>query len=503
MNNDEYFNTDHLKQNLKTRAIRGGGATILAQISIYGIQTIGTIILARILTPDDFGLIAMVAAFSMLLQNLGLNGFLEAIIQKEEINHRQISNLFWINIAFSLILTFLLIAISPIIVGFYKEPRLKLITITMAFSIIFSNLSTQHWALLKRNMRFYSTSISIFVATIFSVAIPIFLATKGWGYWALVMKHLINPLVITISAWILCGWRPGWPTRGAGVLPMLKFSFNTGGNFCVIYLQRNLDKILLGRFYGSQLLGNYDRAYHLSSMLPNQLTVPLTSVAIASLSRLSNEPEKYRYYYSRVLSMLAFTAMPLSAALTLTGRDLIILLLGSQWDKAGEIFSVIAPGISMIVIYGTHLWLHLSLGRADRLFRWAIFAFIITVIIYLIGLLFGPLGVAIAYSASFYILVGPALHYAGKPLELKLSFFLATIWKYFASACIAALLCWFIFYFSNFTSHIFGGFHIIIRIAISFVLCISIYLVTIIILYNSTKPITQFISVLRDMIPKF
>lgn len=502
MNRNEYFNTDYLKQNLKTRAIQGAGATFFAQICSYGVQIIGAIILARLLTPDDFGLIAMVLAFSLLLQNFGVNGFTEAVIQKENISHRQLSTLFWINIAISLLLTLLLIASSPLIAGFYKEPRLKSITMAMAFSIIIGGLSTHHLALLKRNMQFYRTSANDMAAAIFSVTISIVLAYKGYGYWALVSRQLFLPLITTMGAWILCTWRPELPALGSGTKSMVKFALNAYGNFCVFYFQRNLDKVLIGRFLGSQPLGHYDRANNLSNMVPNQLIIPLTSVALATLSRLANDSEKYRYYLSTLISMLAFIALPMSLILTLTGRDLIYLLLGPQWNKAGEIFSVLGLGTGMIILYNIHGWLHLSLGRADRWFRWSIAALVVTIILYLIGLPFGSLGVAIAYTASFCVLIVPAMWYAGKPAGIKLSLFISAIWKYFMSALIAGLSCWFLLYSFKMSANIFLELNIYIRILISSLCSMSIYLILIIIFHQSTKPILQFASILRDMIPK-
>lgn len=282
---------------------------------------------------------------------------------------------------------------------------------------------------------------------------------------------------------------------------MLRFAFNTYGNFITDYFCRNIDKVLIGRFHGAQSLGHYSRAYHLSNMLASQLVHPLTSVAIAALSRLSNDPEKLRRSYLTALSILAFVCMPMSAVLTLVGRDLVLLFLGPQWHKAGQIFSAFGPSIGIAIIYFTHGWLHLSLGRADRWFRWGIVALIVTAIAFVIGLPFGPLGVAIAYAASFYVLIGPGLWYAGRPIHLKLSSIVSVIWKYYISALTAGLLCWFLLYSYDFTSSIFIELSILMRILVPCVLCIAIYLPLIVALFQSRRPISQFVSVIHDMIP--
>ncbi len=280
LNNDKYFNTDILRSGLKKRAVKGAGVTVFSQFSTYVIQMIGTIILARLLTPDHFGLFAMVAAFGFLFQGFGMRGFTEATIQSKSINHQKISTIFWIHLALSTILTLIFISLSPLIVLFYGEPRLELIAVAFSFTFIFSALSTQHLALLSRNMQFHRVSANQVSAAITSNLIAITLALQGWGYWAIVAKWVTLPLASAIGAWILCQWRPGRPARDTGVKDMLKFALNTYGNFTLNYLSRNLDKVLIGWRYNAQLLGNYEKAYYFFVMPVNQLSYPLTNVAV-------------------------------------------------------------------------------------------------------------------------------------------------------------------------------------------------------------------------------
>jgi PST family polysaccharide transporter len=200
-----------------------------------------------------------------------------------------------------------------------------------------------------------------------------------------------------------------------------------------------------------------------------------------------------------MISILAFVGMPLSAALTITGKDLVLLLLGPQWDKAGHIFCVFGPSIGIAIIYITHSWLHLSLGTPDRWFRWGIIAFMVTAFCFIIGLQFGALGVAAGYSISFYILIGPALWYAGRPIRLSLISVLSTIWRYYVSALAAGILCWFILYSNDIISTIFLKFNILVRIITSGSSCICIYLVFIVLLYRGFTPILQFISLFREI----
>jgi O-antigen/teichoic acid export membrane protein len=498
---EDYFNVDHLKSDLKKRAIRGAGVTVFSRTSTYFIQMFGTMVLARLLTPNDFGLIAMVAVFTMILIEFGMLRLIDATIQSEEINHNQISTLFWINVGLCTGLTVLLIVLSPLVSWFYNEPRLKLITIVMAISFIFNGLSTQHLALLQRNMQFYRITVNEITATTISTGIAIILAWRGWGYWALVAKQLVQSLTTAAGAWLWCRWRPGLPTKNSGVAPMLKFGINSLGSYTMGHLGRSLDKVLIGWRHGAQSLGYYDRAYHLFVMPVNQLTYPLTNVAVGALSRLRNDPQKYCRYYLNAVSMIALIGCLISGVLTLTGNDIILLLLGRQWNEAGRVFSAFGPGIGVMLVYGTHGWLHLSLGRADRLFRWSILNFTITGFFFLIGLPYGALGIAIAYVASFYVLVIPAIWYAGRPINLKITSFLSAIWKYYASALMAGLICWFILHSYDLVSDIFMELNIVARLLLTSALCTIVYLMMVIVLHRNTKPMVQFMSVLSDMVP--
>jgi len=498
---ERYFNTDHLRNDLKKSAVRGAGATIFSNASVYVIQMVGTIVLARLLTPDDFGLITMITTFSILLQNFGVRGFTEATVQSDEINHKRISTLFWIHMAISAVLAIFFIAVSPVIAWFYKEPKLVPIAAFISANFLLYALSTQHIALLTRSMQFYRIAAVEIGANILSTAIAILLALKGGEYWSLVARRVSIPLGMFFFSWILCRWLPGLPAMRTGVTKMIKFGVNTYGNFTVNYISRNIDKILIGWKHGAQSLGYYDRAYYLFVMPVNQLSYPLTSVAVSALSRLRGDVEKFKKYYLKSLSFMAFLGMPLSAVLTLIGKDFIRLLLGPQWDKAGEVFTFFGPGVGMMLIYGTHGWLHLSLGRADRWFRWGIFEVVIMVLFFLLGLPFGASGVAIAYVLSVFVLCFPGLWYAGQPLRLSVTSMISNIWKYFMSALIAGIVSWYILYSSGLISGMFGGLNIISRIVVASALCSIIYLVLVVASYRSLRPVKEFFGLMQDMLP--
>jgi len=486
---------------LRRLAVRGAGVTVLSQSLGFAIQMIATAVLARLLTPEDFGLVTMVTTFSLLLMNCGLNGFTEAVLQRDEIDHFLASNLFWINAGLGLLLTIWFAAAGSLLARFYGDPRVAHVAVAMSVTIFFTSVSVQHLALLKRSMRFSVVSANDILARAVSVAVSILLAWAAWGYWALVAGAIVLPLATSIGAWVLCRWVPGLPRRGVGTGPMVRFAMSTYGRFTANYFTWNLDNLLVGWRLGPVPLGFYKKAYDLFVLPTNQLSAPLTAVAVSVLSRLTRDPMQYRRYFLSALSTLAFVGMGLGADLTLIGKDLILLLLGPRWEESGRIFTFFGPGIGVMLLYFTHGWIHLSIGRADRWFRWGVVEFTVTGLLFLLGLPWGPVGIAVAWVASFWLLTIPALWYAGRPVGLMIAPVIAAVWKYvLASAlagCASAVIIRGIPSFAAASGS--GG--AVARIVMISLLFIALYLGAVICLHRGCAPLYHVAGLLREMIP--
>jgi len=461
---------------------------------------IATVVLARLLAPGDFGLVAMVTTFSLLLQNVGFNGFTEAMLQREEIDHALASNLFWVNAGLSLSLAIGFVAAGPLLALLYGDARVANISAAVAVTIFLTGLSVQHLALLTRAMRFSDVAVNDIVARLVSVATSILLARAGWAYWALAAGTIALPLATVVGAWTMCRWLPGLPRAHGGTAPTVRFAVNTYGQFTMNYFTRNLDNLLVGLRFGAQPLGFYKKAYDLFALPVGQLS-SLTGVAVSTLSRVANDHERYGRYFLRALSTLAFVGMGLGATLTLAGSDLVLLLLGPRWAESGRIFSFFGLGIGITLIYGTHGWIHLSIGRPDRWFRWGMVEFAVTGLFFLAALPWGPSGVALAWVASVLVLTVPALHYAGRPIGLRITRVVDAVWKYvLASAfagCASALLVRGIPSLTGAS----GWNGAIVRIvAVSFLFG-TLYLCAVIVLHRGCDPIREVIALLRDMAP--
>jgi O-antigen/teichoic acid export membrane protein/glycosyltransferase involved in cell wall biosynthesis len=486
---------------LRQLAVRGAGMTLFSGAATLAIQVISTVVLARILAPRDFGLVAMVTTFSLLLVNFGFNGLTEAIIQREHVDQALASALFWINIVGGLVLTVAFAAAGSLLARFYHDAAIREVTRGISLSIIATSISVVHLALLKRAMRFTEVSINDIVARFVSVVAAVVLALMGWQYWALVVAAVVLPLSTSIGALWLCLWVPGFPRKASGIGDSLRFAVHTYGNFCVNYFSRNTDNLLVGWKFNAVALGFYKKAYDLFALSAGQLVSSLTVVVVATLSRLKPGSKQYRRYLISALGTLTFVGMGLAAGLTVGGKDLIRLLLGPKWDYSGTIFTYFAPGIGIMVLYYANGWIHLSIGRADRWFRWAIIEFVVTCGLFILGLHWGPIGIAIAWTVSFWLLTVPALWYAGKPIGLGVGEILPAVWKYIvASLATGFVTVGIVKAFPTLTT-IPGARGAFDRLLTDSAIAGFVYLALVVVLHRGIAPIYQIFMLLQEMMP--
>ncbi len=397
---DQHFRTDHLKPSLTAHTARGGTIMIVSQGFKFIFNMASAVVLARLLTPNDYGLIAMVAVivnFSYPLRNLGLSA---ATMQRAEINNAQVSNLFWVNVGLSLAASAITMAIAPAVASFYGESRLTWIILVVAAGFIFGGLTVQHEALLKRQMRFAALAGNEIASILLGTSTAIVLAALGVGYWALVFSSLATGASYAIGVWMICRWRPSLPSRNSGVRSMIAFGRNLTGFNVLNYLARNLDNLLIGRYWGPQQLGLYARAYQLLLLPLDQIIAPIDAVAVTALSRLADTPERYNRAYMRMLEKLAMITMPAMAFMIVTSDWVVRVLLGPQWVETGRIFALL--GIVGLVepISSTMGWLLISQGRTRSIFHWGLIDATLSIVSIVAGLPWGAVGVAASYAIT-------------------------------------------------------------------------------------------------------
>jgi O-antigen/teichoic acid export membrane protein len=400
---ERHFRTDHLKDNLGKRAVRGGMVTISAQAIKFLALFAATTIFGRLLTPDDYGLIGMVAVvtgFVSMFKDLGLSA---ATIQREHISAREISTLFWINVGISLTATVFTILIAPGVAWFYAEPRLMLITIAFTPAFLFGGLTVQHEALLRRQMRFIALAALEISSLVIGLVVGIWMALRGAGYWSLVANQLVLSFVYVCGIWAVCGWIPGMPVRNSGVRSMLAFGGNFTGFSIVNYFGSNLDNLLVGKTWGAQQLGFYAKAYQLLLLPIDQINTPISAVAVPSLSRLADETERYKRAYSRILEKLTLVTMPLAAFMIVSSDWLVRLVLGPQWDATARIFSILGFAAFLLPVLNSTGWLFITQNRTREMFRWGLVEIGMRVLSIVAGLPWGAKGVALGIVIRMFI----------------------------------------------------------------------------------------------------
>lgn len=437
VNDDEncHFRTDHLNDDLGSRSMRGGVVTLSVQILKFLLSMSATIVVARLLAPQDYGLVGMVVVLISFLGMFQYLGLPSATVKWSQLNHSQVSTLFWVNVALSTAIMLAVLGSAPLLAWFYDEPRLTGIAAGYAIGIFFTGISIQHMALLTRQMRFSAIAAIDICALSAGLCAAILAAWHGAGYWAIVLNQLVFALATIAGAWTFCKWRPGLPVRGSGVRSMLKYGGNlTGYNFTTFFAQ-NLDNALIGKFWGAYQLGIYSRAYQMLLMPLGQINTPLAAVALPALSRLADSPERYRAAYLKILEKIAMLTMPGVVFMIATSDWLMLFLLGPQWREASRIFMLL--GIAAIIqpVSRTGLWLFITQGRSREMFKWGIVGAVIAVVSIVASLPWGATGVAASYAITDLCISTPLFFwYIGRRGPVRAGDFYRTIAP---SACTA------------------------------------------------------------------
>lgn len=394
-------------QDLKEKTIRGGLARVVSQAAIFVLRIGSMMVLGRLLEPKDFGLVAMVTAMVGVLNLFRDFGLSTATVQRTEVTEEQLSTLFWINILVGGILGLLASACAPLIASFYHEPRLLWVTVAMAASFAFNAAGVQHSAILQRHMRFTTLAVIAILSLLVSNAVGISMALGGYGYWSLVGMTVTMPAVSTIGCWLTTRWVPGLPRRNAGIRSMMRFGGTITLNGLIMYAAYNFEKVLLGRFWGAGAIGLYGRAFQLITIPTDNLNSSVGEVAFSALSRLQDDPVRLKSYFLKGYSLVLTLTIPITIVCGVFAEDVIWVLLGPKWQAAAPIFRLLAPTTLVLAMINPFVWLLFSTGLVGRSLKIALVIAPLVITGYLVGLPYGPKGVALGYSAALVLWLVP------------------------------------------------------------------------------------------------
>jgi len=409
--NQQHIKTDHLLANLKRRTISGGAVTVSAQAAKFVLNLASTVILARLLTPRDFGLVAMVTVVTGFLAMFRHAGLAIPTVQREQITHAQVSNLFWINLGVSGLCALTLAALAPTMAWFYRDSRITYITLVLSTTFLIGGFRVQHLALLKRQMRFKAIALIEVGSMAAGVFVGVIMALLHYRYWSLVGLSLATEIAAFLLTGSVSRWKPQLPTRGSGIGPLVAFgAHQTAGNF-IFSLARGCDNLLIGRAYGAAAVGLYSRGAALVTRPMEQFLLPIDAVFLPTLSRLQSQPERYRSTFLRLYEAIAISVFFLSSLLLTLSYPLTLVLLGHKWENAAAIFAGFTFTAIQLPLSSAANWLLTSQGRGRDIFRVTSINAVLTLASFVVGLPFGPVGVAIAFSAIGLLIRMPILYY--------------------------------------------------------------------------------------------
>jgi O-antigen/teichoic acid export membrane protein len=405
------FDADCFKKISKGNAIKSGLTTMIGEASSLLLRAGSMLILARMLMPEDFGLIGMATVLMAIAERFKDLGLSTATIQREEISQEQASSLFWINVGLGVLFMLGFAGISKPVAIYYGDDRVMAIVIALSLCFLFGGMTVQHQALLRRQMRFGRLATVFFFSELFSIGMAVAMAMKGFNYWALVGKEIVRGILIAGGIFLTCPWIPGRPRRTEGLASMLHFGKHITGFNVILFIARSLDQILIGKIYGATTLGFYRQASQLVALPVGLIQHPINYVAEPFLSKIQYDHQEYNRYYIKIISHSAFVFMPMIMYLIIFFEEVTFVVLGPKWIPSSFIFRILLIGAFIQPIVSTCGFAMVACGKSAQYFRWGLFNSIAILTAVSIGILWGAKGVAWAITINTYITLIPSVWY--------------------------------------------------------------------------------------------
>lgn len=413
-------------------------------IESWGRQAVSSLIfllLARLLVPEAFGLIALADLFVSFMRLFIDQGFAQAIVQKEEIEPEHLDSAFWISLAFGLSLTAINIPVAYLAAHLYSEPRLIPVITVISLGFIFNALSSVQEAILSRELAFKSLAIRSFVAISISGVLGISLAYYGFGIWSIVTQQLSYIVIGTITLWSASQWRPGLKFSLSHAKELFSFGINIVGFKFVNYFGLRTDDMLIGFFLGPVQLGYYTVAYKILLTMRWVLISVVSRVTLPVFSRLQKEPEKLRKAFYNVTQFSSFFAFPIFIAASVLSPNLIAVFLGEQWSQSIPVMRILLllGPLQAISYYNSSIIL--AKGRPDLRLYVQVVNVCVNIIGFIVAVRFGIVAVALSCVIRGYLVSPVSLSVINKLIQIDVKKYLTQyIGPLTSSAIMAAVL---------------------------------------------------------------
>ena len=429
-------------QDLDSKIRTGVAWTGLTQVGGQLAYLVIAVILTRLLSPQDFGLVGMILVFTGFATVFTDMGFGAALVQKLDLQQHHMNAVFWLSLAVGALITLIMAAAAPLIASFYGLPALQPLTVAISLIFFINAFATVKVALLQKAMDFRTLAAAQLTGTVLSGLVAIWLAFAGFGVWSIVALYVVNAIVYVVVLWIIAPWRPNLSLKLDALKELSKFSRNLLGFSAFNYWTRNGDNLLIGRYVGSAALGIYSRSYTILLVPVWQISGVISNVMFPAFSAIQKDVERVREMYLKSISVISLLTFPLTLGLLVLSQSFVLALFGDKWAAMIPILQVFSLLAVIQSIGTTFSWIYQSQGRTDIMFRWGLVAGSISIISFVVGLQWGALGVAVAYTVANFLLWYPSWVIPARLIQLDFSTILRRLAPTFFGAGTMAVAVW-------------------------------------------------------------
>lgn len=410
--------------NLKQKAFTGLVWSIIQSSGSQAFSLIIFLLLARLLTPETFGLIALANVFLAFMQIFLEQGFAKALIQREDIEPEHLDSAFWSQVGCGVLLTVITFFTAGLVAEFFDQPKLIPILHWLSWLFVISSLSQVHNALLSREFAFKIIALRSLLGTVISGTVGISMAFAGYGVWSLVALNLVSELVSMLVMWRAIDWRPKWRFSPRHFQDLFSFGMYLLAFKFVKFFDKRSDNLLIGYFLGEVALGYYAIAYRILEVMTQLLVNTINKVALPTFSRLQAEPERFRQLFYRTTQFASLIAFPTYFGVSVFAPELIVSLFGEQWIPATEAMQILALEGIVLSVSLFHKSVFISMGKPSWVVRISIVNATANLIACLIAVKSGIIAVAIAYIISSYLIFPISQWAVNKLIGIPLKTFL-------------------------------------------------------------------------------
>lgn len=406
--------------NLKQRAIKG---LFWSGIQHWGRQAgalLTFIVLARLLEPEAFGLVALAntfITFTYILVDQGLNA---AIVQRQDIETRHLDAAFWTQLLLGLCFTVVGISSATAIAGVFNQPSLAPVLRCLSLLPLVRSLIMVQQAILKREFAFQKIAVRALISVVAGGIVGILMAILGFGVWSLVGQQLTFEVVGVLMFWSLSHWRPGLQFSWNALQELSGFGISIFGSKLLTFFNQNTDNLLIGFFLGEVALGYYAVAYRVLQVLTQLLVDTSNQVALTTFSRLQQEPEQLLRAFLKVIRLSSLVSFPIFLAVSVLSQELVITIFGQQWQPAAPVMQILSLGGLVYLILFFNQSVFASMGRPELMLRLELLNVFFNVFACLIAVRWGILAIAVAFVISDFLVIPISLGLLKQTFELSL-----------------------------------------------------------------------------------